>query len=413
MIVRCWGFGEQVCPSQRSLFLTLHGRVGYDDKESHLVANHKPKHSGKFRVGILGAGGIAETHAEVLRGIPDVEPVAICDMQFSKAEAFREKMGLPKAYASLDTMLAEERPDAVHLAVSPVAHARTAIECLEAGVHAFVEKPFCLTTADCDRVAATAARTGLKIGVNHNLVFNPAIARAIQAVREGKLGGIEHATIAFNVPMPELPWGPYSHWLFQSSENIVFEVGVHPLSVVNRLFGRVLEAKTLCSGEKILPSGVTFYSMWQVAMVCERGTATLLLSFATGFEDLWLHIQGEDGVCHVDIRRNTVVISEKSVALGPLDDLRDSRQAAKTISRDGFRHYKNYILASLRRKAPYPLQFASMNASIRAFYDALRNGAAPPMGAAEGSAVVHSCEMAVAHLLARDEMSDRPVMSNG
>ena len=356
----------------------------------------------------MGAGGIAETHAEVLRGIPGVEPVAICDMQFSKAEAFRDKMGLPAAYPRLDTMLAEVRPDVVHLAVSPPAHAPTAQTCLEAGVHVFVEKPFCLSSAECDRIARSAASTGAKIGVNHNLVFHPAVARAIQAVREGRLGGIEHATIAFNVPMPELPLGPYSHWLFRSTENVVFELGAHPLSVVHRLFGLVLESQTLCSGEKILPSGVRFYSTWQVAMKCERGTASLLLSLAAGFEDLWLHIQGEDGVCHADIRRNTVFVSEKSPALAPNDDLRDSTQTARSIARDGIRHYKNYILTSLRRKAPYPAQFASMDASIRAFYDALRSGAPPPMSAAEGSAVVHACESAVAPLIGRPE-----VMSNG
>jgi predicted dehydrogenase len=378
------------------------------------VANNRENISGPFRVAILGAGGIAETHAEVLRGIPDVEPVAICDMQFSKAEAFRDKMGLPAAYPRLDTMLAEARPDVVHLAVSPPAHAPTAQACLEAGVNVFVEKPFCLSTAECDRIARSAARTGAKIGVNHNLVFHPAVARAIQAVREGRLGGIEHATIAFNVPMPELPWGPYSHWLFQSSENIIFELGAHPLSLVHRLFGRVLEAQTLCSGEKVLPSGVRFYSTWQISMRCERGTASLLLSLSAGFEDLWLHIQGEDGVCHADIRRNTVIVSEKSPDLGPIDDLRDSRQTARRITRDGIRQYKNYVLASLGRKAPYPLQFAAMDASIRAFYDALRNGATPPMSLAEGSAVVHACEAAVAHLAGRPEMPDCPeVMSNG
>jgi predicted dehydrogenase len=378
------------------------------------VANKKEKSSAPFRVAILGAGGIAETHAEVLRGIPGVEPVAICDMQFSKAEAFRDKMGFPAAYARLDTMLAEARPDVVHLAVSPPAHAPTAQTCLEAGVHVFVEKPFCLSTAECDRIAGSAARTGAKIGVNHNLVFHPAVARAIQAVRQGRLGGIEHASIAFNVSMPELPWGPYSHWLFQSSENVIFELGAHPLSVVYRLFGRVLEAQTLCSGEKVLPSGVRFYSTWQISMKCERGTASLLLSLAAGFEDQWLHIQGEDAVCHADMRRNTVFISEKSPALGPKDDLRDSRQTARSIARDGIRHYKNYILASLGRRAPYPLQVASMDASIRAFYAALRSGATPPMSAAEGSAVVHACESAVAHLVLKPEMPDCPeVMSNG
>jgi predicted dehydrogenase len=378
------------------------------------LANNKEKTSARFRVAILGAGGIAETHAEILHGISDIELVAICDMQVSKAEAFRDKMRLPAAYSRLETMLAEARPDVVHLAVSPTAHASTAITCLDAGVHVFVEKPYCLSSEECDRVAAVASRTGAKIGVNHNLVFNPAVARAIQAIREGRLGQIEHATIAFNVPMAELPWGPYSHWLFKSSENIMFELGPHPLSVVQRLFGRVLEAQTLCSGEKILPSGVRFYSTWQVSMICERGTATLLLSLGAGFEDLWLHIQGEDGVCHADMRRNTVVVSEKTEMLGPSDDLRDARQAARTILEDGKRHHRNYILASLRRKAPYPLQVASMEASIRAFYDALRNGTKPPMSEVEGSAVVHACESAVARLLGKSAVTDYPqVMTNG
>ncbi len=381
------------------------------------VAN-KRETSGKFRVAILGAGGIAEIHAEVLRGIPDVETVAICDMQLSKAEAFRDKLVLPAAYGSLETMLAEAHPDVVHLAVSPFAHAPTALTCLEAGVDVFVEKPFCLSSVECERVAEAGVRTGAKIGVNHNMVFHPAVAQAIQAVREGRLGGIEHATIAVNVPMPELPWGPYTHWLFHSSENIVFELGVHPLSVVCRLFGRVLEAQTLCSGEKILPSGVPFYSTWQIAMRCERGTANLLLALAAGFEDLWLHIQGEDGVCHADIRRNTVLISEKSPALRPNDDLRDSIQKARQMAGGGIRHYKNYIRSSLRRKAPYPLAFASMEGSIRAFYSALRTGASPPISAAEGSAAVHACEAAVARLVGRSEGTDRQpdlqkVLSNG
>jgi len=149
-------------------------------------------------------------------------------------------------------------------------------------------------------------------------------------------------------------------------------------------------------------------------MICERGTATLLLSLGAGFEDLWLHIQGEDGVCHADMRRNTVVVSEKTEMLGPSDDLRDARQAARTILEDGKRHHRNYILASLRRKAPYPLQVASMEASIRAFYDALRNGTKPPMSEVEGSAVVHACESAVARLLGKSAVTDYPqVMTNG
>ena len=372
------------------------------------MENARNSTSKKLRVAILGAGGIAETHAEVLRGISGVECTAICDVQFSKAEVFRDKMGLKKAYPRLEMMLEEVRPDVVHLAVSPAAHARTAIMCMESGADVFVEKPFTPSTAECEQVAAVARRSGRRVGVNHNMLFSPPVERAIDAVRQGRLGQIEHATIGFNIAMPELPWGPYSHWLFQASENVVFELGVHPLSVVYRLFGKVLEARTLCSGEKTLPSGVCFYSTWQIAMRCERGTAFLLLALATGFEDTWLHIQGEDGSCHANIRRNTVVVSGKSPALRPKDDLKDSLRAARTIRREGIRHYKNYILASLQRKAPYPLQTASMAGSIGAFYEALREGRNPPVGVAEGSAVVEACEHAVAHL-----RTPKEVLSNG
>ena len=366
---------------------------------------NQQKYPDRIRVGILGAGGIAETHAEVLASIDGVDRVGICDMQFSKAENFQRKMGLPMAYSQLETMLAEAKPDVVHLAVSPAVHAATAIACLDRGISVFVEKPFCLTVGECAQVTASAARSGAQIGVNHNMVFFPGVNRAIDAIKEGRLGQIEHATLAFHVPMPELPYGPYSHWLFQKSGNIVFELGVHPLSVVHRLFGKVLEMQTLCSGEKVLPSGVTFYSMWQIAMRCERGTATLLLSVAAGFHDIWLHIQGEDGVCHADLRRNTTVFSGKSQDLRPNDDLRDSWQAARSLAKDGLRHYRNYLKASLRRKAPYPTQYASMDSSIRAFYSALRAGSQPPVGAPEGAAVVEACQLAVRQFTREVEMA--------
>jgi predicted dehydrogenase len=353
-----------------------------------------------LRAAILGAGGIAETHAQVLKALPGVECVAVCDMQEGKAEAFREKMQLPAAFQRLGNMLSEAKPDVVHLAVSPAAHCATALTCLEAGSHVFVEKPFCLTSEEAGRISALSARSGRVAGVNHNMVFHPTVQRAIQAVRTGRLGAIEHATIAFCVPMPELPSGPYTHWLFQNPGNIMFELGVHPLSVICRLFGRVLEAQTLCADERTLPSGVKFQASWQVSLRCERGTASLLLSLATGFHDVWFHIQGEDGVCHGDLRRDTVAFSDKSVLLGPNANLSDSWGKARQYARDGWNLYRNYLLSSLGRPVPYPLQYASMDNSIRAFYDALARSAVLPMGCPEGSLVVEACEKVIAPAIA-------------
>ena len=365
-----------------------------------------------FRVAILGAGGIAETHAEVLQSIPGVELIAIGDAQFSKAENFRDKFQLAGAYPSLAAMLDEAKPDVVHLPVSPVAHAATAIACLERGVSVFVEKPFTLSTAECARVSAAAARSGAQVGVNHNVVFHPTVLRAIQAVKSGKLGAIEHASFGFNAPMPELPWGPYSHWLFQDTGNLVFELAVHPLSVTQRLFGRILEVKTLASGGKVLPNGVRFYSNWQLAMRCERGTASLQMSVAAGFPDNWIHIQGEDGACHANLHRNTLFLSEKSPLLRDQDDLRDAFQTVRSVAGNGIAHFKNNVQNSLRRTSAYP-QYESMKGSICAYYEALSRGAKPPVSDLEGTQVVEACALAVAEFSQPQETRLEKVLLNG
>ena len=109
-----------------------------------------------------------------------------------------------------------------------------------------------------------------------------------------------------------------------------------------------------------------------------------------------MHVQAEDGACHADFRRNTVFVSEKSPRLRPSDDMRNSLQTAASIARDGLRHYRNYVLSSLRYDAPYPGQYASMKSSILAYYAALRQGREPAVGIAEGTAVVQAGELAVA-----------------
>lgn len=349
----------------------------------------------RYRVAILGAGGIAETHAAIIKSIPGLDLCAVCDPVHDKAARFGRKHGIPAVYGALDRMLQERRPDVVHVSTPPPAHAATATACLEAGAHVFVEKPFCVSSEECRRVASAAVRSKCQVGVNHNLAFHPAVRRAISAVEQRTLGGLEHVTVCMNVATPQLTAGPFSHWMFRDTGNVVFELGVHPLSIVHRFFGRITSSRSLPAGRVVLPSGAIFYSTWQISMVCERGTAHVYLSVGTGFTDFWIRIQGEDGICHADIRRNTVFLSEKSPLMRPNDDLRDAFRSAGSIVSGGLRNYRNYVLSSLRRKVPYPPMNEAMISSITAYYSALMDGRKPPAGLEEGTAVVEACEAAV------------------
>jgi predicted dehydrogenase len=353
----------------------------------------------RVKVAIVGAGGIAEAHADILKKIPQVRLACVCDSAPRKAEVFARKLGVPDSCPSLGDLLeSSRRPDVVHVATPPTAHASNAVDCLNAGVGVFVEKPFATSAEECEKIRRAAAQSGAPVGVNHNLTFHPAVLRLIDVVRNRRLGALEHVAVCYNMPMP-VASGPYSHWLFRGTGNLMFELGPHPLSLIQRLLGPILSVTTLPSGEMRLPSGVRFFHTWQTAMQCERGTASLYLSVGGDYLDTAVWVEAEDGAAHIDLRRNTLRVSEKSHLMRPNDDLRHALGAAASLVRDGIRNYRDYILSSLRRPAPYPASYAAMDGSIRAFYAALSRGGRPPASLEDGTAVVRACELATAPVL--------------
>src|SRR5271165_416270 len=102
------------------------------------------------RVALLGAGYIADWHAQALQSVEGVELVAVCDRFEAKAEALARKFGIPSVYGSLEAMLADQKLDAVHVLTPPDRHYDPSRTILEAGVGVFLEKPMCANSSDCD-----------------------------------------------------------------------------------------------------------------------------------------------------------------------------------------------------------------------------------------------------------------------
>ena len=63
-----------------------------------------------LKIGVVGMGGIGNTHADCYRNDALAKLVAVCDVVKEKAEAAAERHGV-KAYYRLADMLANEHPD--------------------------------------------------------------------------------------------------------------------------------------------------------------------------------------------------------------------------------------------------------------------------------------------------------------
>jgi predicted dehydrogenase len=143
-----------------------------------------------LRVAIVGCGKIADQHAEQIVHLPGCQIVGVCDREELMARQLRERLDAPMHSADLHTLLAQARPDVIHITTPPQTHFSLAKASLEAGCHVYVEKPFTVTFKEADELIRLAERTNRKLTVGHNAQFSHAANRMRALVQEGYLGGV-------------------------------------------------------------------------------------------------------------------------------------------------------------------------------------------------------------------------------
>ena len=116
-----------------------------------------------FKLGIIGAGWIAEKMAAALAPLEDYCVYAIASRSIEKAEAFAKEWNVPKAYGSYEEMVADPDVDLVYIATPHSHHHAHAMLALEHGKHVLVEKAFTANAAEAAGLLETARTKGLFI----------------------------------------------------------------------------------------------------------------------------------------------------------------------------------------------------------------------------------------------------------
>jgi predicted dehydrogenase len=141
-----------------------------------------------LRVGILGGGGISETHARAASEIPDVKLEAVCGQNQEKCAALAKRYGAPVAFSSLGAFLEHRPMDAVLIGSPSGLHAEQGIAAARAGLHVLTEKPIDVTLERADALIRACADAGVKLGVFFQDRFAPDLVKLKRAVDDGTLG---------------------------------------------------------------------------------------------------------------------------------------------------------------------------------------------------------------------------------
>jgi len=152
------------------------------------------------RVGILGAGGIAErAMVEPAREVHGVDVVAIGARDPERAHDFARRLEVPFA-GSYEAVLANPDIDLVYLALPPVVHAEWAVRALAASKHVLCEKPLSANEAGARRIADAAASSGRRAFVGFHYRLHGFTRRLLEVIGSGVLGRVREVEIDFSIP---------------------------------------------------------------------------------------------------------------------------------------------------------------------------------------------------------------------
>jgi len=236
-----------------------------------------------INVAVVGIRSRGRTHCSKFSRIPNVNVVAICDIDkrlFRKVAAGIEDITgkTPKTVVDFRELLDDKDIDAVSIATPDHWHALQTVWACQAGKDVYVEKPLSYNIDEGRKMVQAARKYNRVVQTGTNHVGRKVVKAGIKFVREGKLGEIymgrviifggrgnighvKDSTIPdgvdWNLFLGPAPYRPFNenrfhykwHWFWDYSTTEFGNNGVHYMDMVRRgLNKRVHPIKIHCTG---------------------------------------------------------------------------------------------------------------------------------------------------------------------
>ncbi len=264
----------------------------------------------KLRIAIVGAGSWGKTHAFLYKEHPDVEVVAVCDVNEAKARDLAAEFGIGKVFSDHRVMLASITLDAAAIVTPDFAHADIAVDCAAHGVHMLIEKPLATTREDVQRMVSAIRKNKVRVMVDFHNRWNPPFAVAKQSLDEGDLGEPISAYYRLNdqlwVATDLLPWAAKS--------SILWFLGSHTVDTLRWFFNDEVESVySVSRSGKLRGLGINTEDMFQSILKFRKGG---IASIENGWitpntspcvNDIKFNLLGSAGVVDIDLSNSQMI----------------------------------------------------------------------------------------------------------
>lgn len=318
----------------------------------------------RLSVGLTSAAHVhADTYADLLRSMRDVELLGVADEDASRGRDFAQLHSI-RFVGELPALLALH-PDAVVVTSENANHRREVEAAAAAGAHVLCEKPLATSVADARAIVDACARAGVKLMTAFPMRFSPPMARVVASLGAGEIGPVRAVSAVNQGHIPT----PYRAWFGDrdlAGGGAVTDHTVHVLDLLRWLL-RSEPVEVWATANRILHADRTEVETAAiVAVTFDDGTvATIDCSWSRPdnyptWGGLGMEIVGERGVLDVDAFRQRFTVF-------------DAREPAPSWTFWGS---------------------DADRAMLRGFLDAVRGGTEPPVTGLDGLRAVEVVQAA-------------------
>ena len=344
-----------------------------------------------LRVALIGCGKIADQHVQAIRRISNCAIVGLCDRELLMAEQLGERFEINACFSDLQELLATTSPDVVHITTPPQSHYALARECLKAGNHVYLEKPFTVTAEEAESLIQLADRNSVKITAGHNLQFTLEMLEMRRLVSEGFLGGKPvHLESHFSYDLGDRSYigallGNRQHWVRQLPGQLLHNIISHGIArLAEFLDDEIIEIVAMAGQSPRLQhlGGEEILDELRVVIRDKNGT-TALFCFSTQIKGHnQLRIYGPAGSITADIITGSLVRNSSrayksylTYFIPPLKNAREHLRNARLnltnfvrrgLYQDfGMKELVERFYNSIRKESPLPIAYRKIILTAR------------------------------------------------
>ncbi|AML51393.1 Gfo/Idh/MocA family protein [Falsihalocynthiibacter arcticus] len=189
-----------------------------------------------IKVGVIGCGNISDAYLKAAPQFPVLSIVACADINMDAASAKAETYGIQSL--TVDDMLADPEIELILNLTTPQHHVPVGLKILEAGKHAYSEKPLALNVAEATELASLAKRKNLRVGCAPDTFLGGSHQTARKAVDAGTIGAALAGSCYMMCPGHEA-WHPNPGFYYQTGGGPLMDMGPYYITALINMIGSI------------------------------------------------------------------------------------------------------------------------------------------------------------------------------